>query len=495
MNNIRIYAFFWMIVLLTVSCYEDKGNYDYHPINEVKISGIKEDPYEILRWDTLKIPVTLENSLNEKAELIYAWYLDQKKIAETEDLCYVVSDKAKKYQARMEVTLPEDDSVRFFADFEVQVFSPYSKGLLLLSDYEDYPEVSFMSTLNNPTNKIMRDVYSLENKRELKGKALAIEQSDEYSYGGTVFVHTSASSHELDPVLFKEIALFDENSFTGPAQEYDMVYCRFEDAITEFGGAIGKDGIIYPKQARQNRYMASSLKPIHVEGDAERLVDYRLSPMLLNTRNSTLGYDNLSGRFMYFMNSYDIPSYDENQYDEVRISQTYIGLPWLGWGKNMSGGTYQFSSLFYDPVTDRAALARAHTATGKLKGQDSLVFLSGHHLAEGSVMAVNSGINWLYYSDGGRQLYVLNLSDPDFKFPSIPFECALPDNCRITMLKVSVDNLALFVGVETDRPEKYKGDVYKINAKDGTILEHYQRFGGTPVDMVEKKSVEYDVEE
>ena len=80
MNNIRIYAFFWMIVLLTVSCYEDKGNYDYHPINEVKISGIKEDPYEILRWDTLKIPVTLENSLNEKAKLIYAWYLDQKRL-------------------------------------------------------------------------------------------------------------------------------------------------------------------------------------------------------------------------------------------------------------------------------------------------------------------------------------------------------------------------------------------------------------------------------
>ena len=42
MNNIRIYAFFWMIVLLTVSCYEDKGNYDYHPINEVKISDWKK---------------------------------------------------------------------------------------------------------------------------------------------------------------------------------------------------------------------------------------------------------------------------------------------------------------------------------------------------------------------------------------------------------------------------------------------------------------------
>ena len=133
-----------------------------------------------------------------------------------------------------------------------------------------------MSTLNNPTNKIIRDVYSLENKRELKGRPLAIEQSDGWSYGGTVFVHTSASSHQLDPVLFKEIAVFDENSFTGPVQEYDMVYCRFEDAITEFGGASGKDGFIYPKQARQNRYMAASLKPLHGEGDAGRSADYRL---------------------------------------------------------------------------------------------------------------------------------------------------------------------------------------------------------------------------
>lgn len=80
-----------------------------------------------MRWDTLKIPVTLENSLNEKAKLIYAWYLDQKKIAETEDLCYVVSDKAKKYQARMEVTLPEDDSVRFLLILRFRFSHPIQK--------------------------------------------------------------------------------------------------------------------------------------------------------------------------------------------------------------------------------------------------------------------------------------------------------------------------------------------------------------------------------
>ena len=42
MNNIRIYAFFWMIVLLTVSCYEDKGNYDYETVPLVSVSGIEK---------------------------------------------------------------------------------------------------------------------------------------------------------------------------------------------------------------------------------------------------------------------------------------------------------------------------------------------------------------------------------------------------------------------------------------------------------------------
>ena len=45
MNNIRIYAFFWMIVLLTVSCYEDKGNYDYHPINDISLVYLENSGY------------------------------------------------------------------------------------------------------------------------------------------------------------------------------------------------------------------------------------------------------------------------------------------------------------------------------------------------------------------------------------------------------------------------------------------------------------------
>ena len=36
-----------ILSVFSISCYDDEGSNDYHPINEVKISGIKEDPYEI----------------------------------------------------------------------------------------------------------------------------------------------------------------------------------------------------------------------------------------------------------------------------------------------------------------------------------------------------------------------------------------------------------------------------------------------------------------
>ena len=65
MSNIKLFSLLVSMVILSVSCYEDKGNYDYHPINEVTISGVAE-AYEIERWDTLKIPVVLKNSLDDQ---------------------------------------------------------------------------------------------------------------------------------------------------------------------------------------------------------------------------------------------------------------------------------------------------------------------------------------------------------------------------------------------------------------------------------------------
>ena len=481
-----------ILASVVIACYEDKGNYDYREINEVRISGIDKQ-YKVGRWDTLAISTQVENSLVENSSLVYAWYLDHVKVATTKDLNYIVTEKPKTYNARFEVVDTTLDNVRFFQDFEVTVFSQYSEGIILLSEEEGNPYISFLNTIDNPTNEVTYDVFALENGKNLQGEALAIEQSDPYSYGGVLFVHTSKASHQLDPVLLKEIAVYNGNSCTEPNPDYNMTYCYFEGIVPEFGTAIGIDGRVYPKQARQDRFMAPSLKPIHVYGDEGQLVDYNLSPMALTSRNTVLVYDNLSGRFMYFSTSYSIPSFDENQYDVAQISETYIGLPWVGWGKNINGGTYGYSSLFYDANINKAALVRAHTYAGKMRGSDSLVILTEHHLAKNSKMVINSANNRLYYSDGANKIYMLNLSDPEFKFVSLDFNTDLPKDSKITMLKVSRDNLALYVGVESSRQEKHYGDVYKLDIKDGKILAYYKGMGGKPIDLIEKISVDYDV--
>lgn len=238
MNSIK-YILWSLSLLLAVSCYEDKGNYDYHPINELIIKGIEEH-YDIERQDTLKIQVSLENSLSGGQNLLYAWYFNQNKIANTRDLNYVITEKAKKYSARFEVTDPQNDSVRFFSDFEVVVHSPYSEGLMLLSDCGDHPELSFCSTLNNSKEKILHEVFLMENGKPLRGEALKIEQPSSYYYNGQLFIHTTKVSYRLDPVLCKLIKSYDENSFTEHEPEYDMVYCAFEGAVEDFGVAIGK---------------------------------------------------------------------------------------------------------------------------------------------------------------------------------------------------------------------------------------------------------------
>lgn len=489
MNSIK-YILWSLSLLLAVSCYEDKGNYDYHPINELIIKGIEEH-YDIERQDTLKIQVSLENSLSGGQNLLYAWYFNQNKIANTRDLNYVITEKAKKYSARFEVTDPQNDSVRFFSDFEVVVHSPYSEGLMLLSDCGDHPELSFCSTLNNSKEKILHEVFNLENGKPLMGKALKIEQPLSYYYNGQLFIHTTKVSYQLDPVLCKLIKSYDKNSFTERDTEYDMVYCTFEGVVEDFGVAIGKNGCLYPKLGRQDRYVAKSLNPIHVSG-SEEMISYELSPLALSSRDATLGYDNISGCFLYFRGSYSIPSDDEYQYDQVTVSQTEIGLPWIFWGMNMDEN---FTSLFYDKTDGRAVLVRNHNEMGKITGQDSLVILQNHHLCPESKIVLNSANNLLYYSDGKNKIYLLNLTDPDRKFYSMDFPCSLPDNGKITMLKVTSDYRNLWVGIESGRKEKYKGDIYKVSMSDGSIIRCYKGMGGIPVDMIEKRAVDFDQDE
>ena len=56
----KILAVVYIIITFgCVSCYEDKGDYDYKAINEISISGIQES-YERMKWQDLRIAPELK---------------------------------------------------------------------------------------------------------------------------------------------------------------------------------------------------------------------------------------------------------------------------------------------------------------------------------------------------------------------------------------------------------------------------------------------------
>ena len=63
-----IYLLCIMLGVLFCRCAEDKGNYDYTPVDELTITGI-DGTYTKIVGDSLKIPVTFEHTVRERMKI------------------------------------------------------------------------------------------------------------------------------------------------------------------------------------------------------------------------------------------------------------------------------------------------------------------------------------------------------------------------------------------------------------------------------------------
>ena len=73
-----------LAALWLASCTDDKGNDSLSPINELEISGIEDEYYNVGYKETLVIPVTLKGLLSgiDENQFDYQWYLCNKEVTE-----------------------------------------------------------------------------------------------------------------------------------------------------------------------------------------------------------------------------------------------------------------------------------------------------------------------------------------------------------------------------------------------------------------------------
>lgn len=133
------------IVMALAGCYDDKGNYDYHDVNEVTVNGIPE-AVEIDQFETLSIKPDLEGSIGGKDLSLYEyeWKIGNKVISTEKDLNYEVSNSQGSYTLLYTVTDKETQVKTFFTTKLVVNYSTSADGILVVSTQDGLADLSYL---------------------------------------------------------------------------------------------------------------------------------------------------------------------------------------------------------------------------------------------------------------------------------------------------------------------------------------------------------------
>lgn len=146
-NKIGNYLFLWMCLFVWQACdTNDKGNYNYTPLNGVEITFAREEENQQLEkgMDTLRIQPTIAGDLYGENEenYEYTWFFCSGKehrhtvVGKGRDLEWPVSFKPGNYTLYLQVD-DRSTGLQWIKSTNVNVFSELTEGWMLLGETED----------------------------------------------------------------------------------------------------------------------------------------------------------------------------------------------------------------------------------------------------------------------------------------------------------------------------------------------------------------------
>lgn len=182
-----------LITLILSGCYDDKGNYDYHELEQVAIdttgTGIQTE-YSIMRFDTLQLSphITIDGRQATSADHIdYLWTIytavSGSGASQTIDtighaaaLDTVITRTGGSYYVQLTVTNRED-GIRQFLRIPVSVSEVFDGGWMVFYERADQPGYSDLALVLNPWTKLnvnynryYPELYSSTNGECIEGK-------------------------------------------------------------------------------------------------------------------------------------------------------------------------------------------------------------------------------------------------------------------------------------------------------------------------------------
>lgn len=324
MRNLYLYLLI-LLPLFCISCYDDKGNYDYHALNQAEVAGI-DSMYTAIFMEKLVITPTIQSEDKERV-YDYIWMCydknDFRKSIDTlsleKDLDYTVSLSLSSYQLIFAYRDRETEITKYVYS-SLSVESQNSRGWYVLKEKEGGTDLDFFWKGKENT-----DLLQQTQGKMLTGKPRSLgfvgnytwanEEEDKVETGNQCLLLASEGDVSLVRISdMKQLgdfnSLFFENAPTVAPQKW------YEGS--EESGFIN-DGYLYTYSGYDDAFGLNKLS-YPKEGD------YKLSSVF--TKNGTMSpllFDLKSGQFCTSARNVTSLSYFKND-ENSAYSLAYLDM-------------------------------------------------------------------------------------------------------------------------------------------------------------------------
>ncbi|MEG2555437.1 MAG: PKD-like family lipoprotein [Odoribacter sp.] len=200
----RIYSIsVFLLSLLAVACYDDKGNYDYTEISQVEMKGIEKEYVKIAYRDVLHIEADVTSDFPNDT-FLYLWTLNRSQeteseqikikldtIGDTKVLDYPMDLRPGFYDLTLRLT-NERNGHQIFYNSKLSVGTQFSRGFYVLKEMENATELD----LHLPDKSVMANIIEKSTKVKMLGKPVSLGLNPIYS-----FINSAGGEYEITKTL------------------------------------------------------------------------------------------------------------------------------------------------------------------------------------------------------------------------------------------------------------------------------------------------------
>ncbi|MCH7411396.1 PKD-like family lipoprotein [Belliella sp. DSM 111904] len=227
-------------LILTTSCYEDLGNYNYELPEEPQVFGVADSVFRVSVGDSLKIHPILSHSKADKDNFSYEWQIQ---IAEElrhvtytgQNLDIQFGFKAGSYPGIYSV-YDKSNGMKYFYPFTIESQTQFSRGILALCNDNGQGRLSFV----RPDSTVINNLYQSLNGGTLPNNPIQLVPIINQANSNTGLTrYWLLGKDEINPgvginagTLFFEATLKDNFFAPLPSIEPNYVYPTFLGAST-----------------------------------------------------------------------------------------------------------------------------------------------------------------------------------------------------------------------------------------------------------------------